>query len=431
MVVIYTDKITPRLRYACGFVFWEQMKLEWMLTEDENCPISHPSFFINYSTKQIKSAHAFIRPHGLLHQTGIIEQNPNVKKKVDGAALLFPTENDSLGFDLFSAVFYLLSRYEEYLPYVPDSYGRFPHEKSIAFQNDFLHQPIVNIWISRLVDVMQAQVPELHITKPDFQCRISYDIDMAWSYKYKGLLRNLIGFIKKPEIKRWRVLLGLEPDPFDTFERMDSTHEKNHTTCIYFFLMARRLSRYDKNIRVFKKSMQKLIRTHAEKYMVGLHPSWRSHRITRLLAKEKRALEEISGIKIFTSRQHYVKWQLPKTFQRLIENGITEDYSMGYGSINGFRASVASSFYWYDLEKEEATPLRLHPFCFMDANCLYEQKLNVEESEKELMYYYDITRQYGSAFIPVFHNHFLGSDHDFNGWIALWERFLQTSKSTP
>jgi len=55
---------------------------------------------------------------------------------------------------------------------------------------------------------------------------------------------------------------------------------------------------------------------------------------------------------ITQSRQHYIRFNLPEGYQRLIAAGITDDYSMGYGSVNGFRASVASSFYWYDLEKE-------------------------------------------------------------------------------
>ena len=60
---------------------------------------------------------------------------------------------------------------------------------------------------------------------------------------------------------------------------------------------------------------------------------------------------------------------------------------MGYGSINGFRASVASSFYWYDLEKEEATTLRIFPFCFMDANSYYEQRQTTAQAMTELMRY--------------------------------------------
>jgi hypothetical protein len=53
---------------------------------------------------------------------------------------------------------------------------------------------------------------------------------------------------------------------------------------------------------------------------------------------------------------------LPETFRHLLDTGIQEDFSMGYGSINGFRASVASPFYWYDLEKEQTTYLLLYPF---------------------------------------------------------------------
>ena len=66
---------------------------------------------------------------------------------------------------------------------------------------------------------------------------------------------------------------------------------------------------------------------------------------------------------------------------------MTDDYSMGYGSINGFRASVASSFYWYDLEKERQTNLRIHPFCFMDANSFYEQRQDPQQTFEELIHY--------------------------------------------
>ena len=96
---------------------------------------------------------------------------------------------------------------------------------------------------------------------------------------------------------------------------------------------------------------------------------------------------------------------------------------MGYGSINGFRASVAAPFYWYDLEKETTTPLRLHPFCFMDANSFYEQKQQVETSFDELMYYYEVCKEVNGQLITIFHNNFLGSDRQFNGWKERYTMF--------
>ena len=79
-------------------------------------------------------------------------------------------------------------------------------------------------------------------------------------------------------------------------------------------------------------------------------------------------MESIIDRKVVHSRQHYIRFSLPDTYRQLINHGILNEFSMGYGSINGFRASIASPFYWYDLSREEKTPLLVYPFCFMDAN---------------------------------------------------------------
>src|SRR6202171_1492397 len=85
------------------------------------------------------------------------------------------------------------------------------------------------------------------------------------------------------------------------------------------------------------------------------------------------------------SRQHYIRMTLPQTYRKLIDVGIEKDFSMGYGSSNGFRASIASSFYWYDLKAEKKTVLMLFPFCFMDATSFYENGLTPKAAFAELM----------------------------------------------
>jgi hypothetical protein len=99
---------------------------------------------------------------------------------------------------------------------------------------------------------------------------------------------------------------------------------------------------------------------------------------------------------------------------------------MGYGSINGFRASIASSFYWYDLKHEEQTQLLIHPFCFMDANAYYEQKLSAEEALQELMHYYQTIKTVNGKLITIWHNSFLGTDSEFEGWREVYQRFIET-----
>src|SRR5690606_1402201 len=95
-------------------------------------------------------------------------------------------------------------------------------------------------------------------------------------------------------------------------------------------------------------------------------------------------LETATGSSIKASRQHYIRLRIPETYRQLRKAGIAFDFSMGYGSLNGFRASAALPFYWYDLEKEEPTDLLIFPFCFMEANSYFEQSQNVDQAFEEL-----------------------------------------------
>ena len=125
------------------------------------------------------------------------------------------------------------------------------------------------------------------------------------------------------------------------------------------------------------------------------------------------------------SRQHYLRFELPETFRRLIKNNIQFDFSMGYGSINGFRASAASPFYWYDLEKENQTELMLFPFCYMEANSFYEQKYTAQQALDEMRHYYNTIKSVNGTFITIWHNQFLGSDKLYEGWKEVYEQFIK------
>jgi hypothetical protein len=193
----------------------------------------------------------------------------------------------------------------------------------------------------------------------------------------------------------------------------------------YFFLAAARQKGVDRNIPISTQGLQELIRYHSIESRLGIHPSWQSGDQGDLLKEELEWMEYISGQKIVRSRQHYIRFTLPATYRRLLQYGIEQDFSMGYGSINGFRASVASSFYWYDLEKEEKTALRVFPFCFMDANSFYEQQHNAAGAMNELMQHYRQIRKVNGLMITIWHNSILGHDPEFAGWREVYETFLR------
>jgi hypothetical protein len=425
MLLIYSTETSARLQYICKFIFEETLKTSFSITLHPESFEKHEGPKINYS-REVHENTLQIMPHTLLFEKNITEQN--IECEGTGEQAVFFQLDSGYPFDIFAAAFYLISRYEEYLPHELDMYGRYAHENSLAYRNNFLNIPLVNIWLHGFKWKLFEVFPSLVFQQSDFKFIPTYDIDIAWSYKEKGFLRNAAGFLRSPSIGRITALLGMKEDPYDGYQYLHELHSLNRLSPIYFFLVAKENSLYDKNILPQNTALQALIKEHAAKYQTGLHPSWKSNSTEAILKEEKATLEQITGGTISLSRQHYIKFALPQTYERLLAAGITDDYSMGYGSINGFRASTASPYLWYDLSKEKITALRVQPFCFMDANCFYEQKLNTEESYKEIMHYYFACKQVSGTLITIFHNNFLGTDKKFAGWRELYSKFISQAQ---
>lgn len=431
MVLIYSASITPRLQFICSFIFKELMGVVVDITTEVETFRQYTGVKINYAPFQISNEELRIENTQLLFENDIHPQAIDCFDN-NGYKAFFKTADSDFPFDIFAAGFYLLSRYEEYLPHQQDMYGRYAHENSLAFKEGFLNQPLINIWVNDLAMTLQRKFSIFKAQFSRFNFQPSYDIDIAYSYQHKGFERTVGGFIKSPSTERLKVLAGLQADPFDVYNWLDELHEKYLLAPVYFFLVAEKNGQYDKNILPYTAAMQQLIHKHALKYAIGIHPSWQSGDDDQWLSNEITLLTTSSKKNITQSRQHYIRFNLPDGYRRLIAAGITDDYSMGYGSINGFRASVATGFYWYDLAAEEQTSLRIHPFCFMDANSFYEQKLSAQQAYEELMHYYTACKNVNGTLISIWHNNFLGTDPQFAGWKTCYEKFIaQVQQSHP
>ena len=413
--IIYAAFTSNRLTYVLDFIFNEVLGVEYELTSSETDFLSSPYFRINYSHKNLISD-IHIDSNGLLFENEIVEKEIYCTEWNE-LPIFFQTQETEIPFDIFAAIFYLLSRYEEYLPYEPDSYFRFPHIKSIAFQNNFLNLPLIDLWIEEIKKNINGKNHCIQFKENTFQFIPSYDIDIAYSFKGKGFVRNAAGTLKdllkfdhKNVVSRLKVLFSNQKDPYDSFLFLDEIHEQFSLNPIYFFLLSEG-SKYDKNLNCDSSLMKKLISTIQSKYEIGIHPSWKSHENINSLQKEVLLLKDVKK-----SRQHYIRFALPETFRNLLHVKITDDYSMGYGSINGFRASTSRSFNWFDLEKNEETLLRLHPFCFMECNSFFEQKFTAEKAFEEMLHYATIVKKVNGNLITIWHNFSLGTDPLWKGW---------------
>lgn len=424
-MIIFSTHITKRLQYIVNTLF----EADVVLTDNIHLYKASTSFKINYSSQKIIDDELWITPHTLLFQTNIQPQIINCFKWNE-LTVFFKTEG-TIPFDVLAASFFLISRYEEYLPCEKDEHERYNYTNSIAYKNNFLHLPLVDLWLKKL----KEKFSQLTIHNSQFTFIPTYDVDIAYQYLHHSIIKNVFLFYKElfkgnfnKVIEQGNVFSGRKKDSFDVFNWLDELHEKHKLQPIYFLLTLLNKSKYDVNVLASSKAIKKLYKQLSEKYLVGLHPSYKSSEDENgeLLVAEKNMLSNIIQKKITVSRNHYLKLTIPQTYRTLTQKGFTNDYSMAFASINGFRAATSKSFFWFDVEKNETTVLQIHPFSFMDATSFFHQKNSPQQAYNELLQHYEIIKYVEGTFITLFHNHFLTEQPEWIEWRKIYEKFLAT-----
>ncbi len=442
-VVVYSAYSNNRLSYVLDWLLKERLQLTYSITDNEaeaqqatNCicygkQLDNKISIPDASLLQYNTVNALHTTDAAIHEGKGLQKVTPVMGVWENLPVLFAQNEQgyTLPFDLLSAIFYLLSRYEEYLCTDYDKHGRFPATASILYKEGLLTRPIVDEWIEAFRQLL-IKVWDTPIQQHPFTFQPSYDIDMAYSHAYKGIGRIAGAYIRallKGDVaqinERTQVLKKKVTDPYDSFAWLRHQHEQYGYKPLYFILCALRTTAFDKNIHPKHPAMIRVIKQLAKEGNIAIHPSYYATHYD-VLAKEKNVLKNLTGQTINLSRQHYIRLMIPVTYQLLMDNEIHEDYSMGYGTHTGFRAGTGSSFLWYDLLQERVAPIRTHPFCFMDTTAHYELGLTPEQSFFELRKMERILKHTGSTMITVFHNFSLGTDKEWDGWNTAYQSFL-------
>lgn len=430
MILIFTHKITPRVRYVFKHIFTRilQIPIKFTGKVEEFVAYNGPKF--SY-TKVALGKEFFIKSEDLLFQQGVKKFDVDVKEW-DSIPCFFSTEEQSeIPFDIFAATFYLISRYEEYLPHIKDDHGRFVATESIAFKYGFLEKPVVDIWAYKFLETLKVKFPDYEHTTRKYKYISTIDVDNAFAYKYKSFIRTIGGFLKDASqfkiITIWdrlAVLFKLKRDPFNTFKSILELKKIYEVRTIFFFLIGD-YTTFDTNVSASKRKFKLLIKDMVDYARVGLHPSYYTMRNSSLLKKEKERLENIVNMPMRRSRQHYLRVSLPETYQNLIDLEIEEDYSMGYVSHTGFRAGTCTPFYFYDLEFEIQTPLKIFPFALIDTTLNDYMKLTPKQSLGKIRDLKNEVKAVNGVFITVFHNESLSNYQRWRGWRRVYSSMLK------
>ena len=429
MLLVYTHKISPRLKYVFKHICTRVLGIKVSFTTKIEEFIAHDSLKMSY-TKQQLGNEFFVKSHDILFDQGLSDVEIHIHDWGATKGFFYNGDKNAMPFDIFASSFYLLSRYEEYLPHVKDDYGRFLATESIAYKYGFLHQPVVDIWAYKFKEALQNYFSEFEFPEKKYRIKPIIDVPSAYDFKLKGIMRTFGGAIKdffqfkfRTLYNRFAVISGFKHDPYDTFKYIINKQKQSKHRFLFFFLIGD-YSTYDKGINASKKKFISLIKHVADYCKVGLKTSFFAIADKDILKKEKLQMENILNTSLKASRQSFSKLNLPESYRNLIELEVQEDYTMGYINHIGFRAGSCTPFLFYDLDYEIQTPLKVYSYHLMDYALLKTQSLL--DKKKVLAEVLSEIKQVNGEFIPVFHNYTFSEVQRWDGFKELFNIILES-----
>ncbi len=366
MLLVYTQQVTPRISYIFKHICTQILGIEVGYTSVIEELIAHAGPKLSYG-RQPMGNELFIQSHGLLNQQGVESLEITVRPWDDTFGFFAVGEKSALPFDIFSAAFFLLSRYEEYLPHVKDELGRFPASESIAWQGGFLRQPIVDIWAMKFREVLAKSFPKMSFSERTPVVHTILESQVPFRYKHRGVFRSIIGYARdlgkfrfRSLFKRSRVLLTLRKDPYNTLEWAVEKSRDSANLLSVFFMLGEAYS-FENNFNTQRNLFKLLIKYVSDYRPVGLIFSFAALTDYEQMKGEKKRMEEVTHRTVINSMSALYRVNLPETYRNLVELEVETDYTMVYEDEVGFRAGTCTPFRFYDLDYEIKTPLVIHP----------------------------------------------------------------------
>ena len=328
--------------------------------------------------------------------------------------------------DIFAACFFMLTRWEEYVNKNRDYHDRFPAYESLAYKQGFLDRPIVNEYAEELKNKLLKLDNNLKFKTHNFNLILTHDVDSLLKYtSFKSGIREIIGaIVKKKDIKlaisnilqKIKVSLGIQKDPFDTFDwLMDKSEALGLKSRFYF--MSGGITKYDNRYKIDEsKALEVIEKIKKRGHIIGFHPSYNAYNNFEQFKKEKDLLEKTVGLKITEGREHYLRFEVPTTWQIWEDNGMLVDSSCGYADKEGFRCGTCYEYSVFNILTRKKLNLKERPLIVMEGSFItYQPNIKPTEMEKKIKYLINQVKQYNGNFVFLWHN------SSFN--TAQWQKY--------
>ena len=399
--------------------------IRFLLGEDISEEIVAAIGYTNNS-KHFERYSIVIIPSGFFtnHTYGTTSSLPELPlQEIEGTPLLFgsPLVEQVGGTlvihaDIIASTYFLITRYEEIIQRnIRDEHGRFPGKMSLPYRAGFLHRPIVDEYRLLLRKWLQQYGLRLPEVKKEIQhIWLTHDLDAPTLYRtWKGLIRSIRD--KRGLISSIQGKLGpVENDPYYTFpwifEQNNLLREQTGKEICQAILFIRRggKCKQDKpHYSLHSKDISQLIESVLSNDMkIGLHSSYQAGKSPSLIKKEKTILEENTGKSIRLNRHHFLSSREPEDMTHLEAAGITDDFTMGYADVAGFRLGTSYPVRWINPVTRRLSSILQHPLTIMD--CSLEEKkymgLSYEEAQAYSLNLIEQVKNVGGELTLLWHN---------------------------
>ena len=296
--------------------------------------------------------------------------------------------------DLIASTYFLLSRYEEYInPNTNrDPHGRYIGKNSIPALAKFIHRPIIDEYSILLRQLLhQTNITLTPIPQQINHIYLTHDVDSITNYRrFRGLLGGLYRSIfqkNNPLITILKSLTNINNDPAYTFPWIiNQDNLLPQAIKIYFIKATRNATSFDRpSYNLTGKNFTHLkneILTTSPNTIFGLHASYKSGNTPNIIPNEQKLLQNaIENQKITTSRHHYLRSLHPNDMEALIDAHITDDFTMGYADIAGFRIGTCRATRFINPATRKLTTLTLHPLTIMDCTLTTPRYMNLNHKQ--------------------------------------------------
>jgi len=284
---------------------------------------------------------------------------------------------------------------------VPDRFGR---SRIYNSRNTDIFSPTVS------KKIFEAGLRPHYPGKKQFAVCISHDVDHLFvTESFSRKLLNTSKRFLKGDLRMGghylKTFIDKDIYPPYNLKRLIALNDKNGIKSSFYFLsLASGEEDYNYDVDQIADQFDLVRRGKNE---IGLHGGHEAYRDLAKLTEEKNRLEKVLGMKVKGYRNHYLRFELPTTWNHLAEAGFEYDTTFSYADSVGFRNGMCYPFLPFDFSMNRFVDIVELPLIVMDATLFHYMRLDPKVALTICRRLCADVKRYHGVFTLLIHNHFL------------------------